>query len=516
MLDFANCLGSWRPDFLVEDGEEGDEIFRITEINARFSFNGFIHEAYGQEVINRSVNAVGSDWVGATDHKTILNGLFGLFDPSRPLYLLKGTEPGIDIHMFADAVRSRYGIGPRIIRPEDLRMLATDDSKTGRRLYCDAKELIPDVQAPRIKAENGEVWEEIRQVGLELHQKELASLDPEMLHQVALRCFNDMRTILLVHDKRMLGIIREEVPRLMERRVLTPEQGAVLNKGIVETIIPGSQAMHDLIGDSATAPHLRHGYILKPIRSGKGDGIVFGDDIENDEWISRLRDLASPRLVAGVSCVVQRRIVPREYDLLLKASVGAVKYPLVGTYHVTNGILLGLGTDKTASHVELPRLNPNMKFNQVIAALATTAVAIDWLPTVPLHARQITSGAKYECHEDCGYAILGADQDGYCTNSTWTDLFDGCLECANEFNIWQYYGDGVTEAAEPCDLDATPAAANSTTNATASTGASATDTTASPTSSGTAEASDEASGAGLNKPTTLVLGAAMLAAVQFL
>ncbi|TDZ28489.1 hypothetical protein C8035_v007565 [Colletotrichum spinosum] len=347
MLDFANCLGSWRPDFLVEDGEEADEIFRITEINARFSFNGFVHEAYGQEVINRSVNAVGSDWVGATDHKTILNGLFGLFDPSRPLYLLKGTEPGIDIHMFADALWSRYGIGPRIIRPEDLRMLATDDSKIGRRLYCDAKELIPDVQAPRIKAENGEVWEEIRQVGLELHQKELASLDPEMLHQVALRCFNDMRTILLVHDKRMLGIIREEVPRLMERRVLTPKQGAVLNKGIVETIIPGSQAMHDLIRDSATAPHLRHGYILKPIRSGKGDGIVFGDDIGNEEWVSRLRDLASPRLVAGVSCVVQRRIVPREYDLLLKASVGAVKYPLVGTYHVTDGKLLGLGMDNS-------------------------------------------------------------------------------------------------------------------------------------------------------------------------
>ena len=49
---YTACRGSWRPDFLVEEvkGEDGGMIenFRITEINARFSFNGFMHAAYGQ------------------------------------------------------------------------------------------------------------------------------------------------------------------------------------------------------------------------------------------------------------------------------------------------------------------------------------------------------------------------------------------------------------------------------------------------------------------------------------
>lgn len=65
----------------------------------------------------------------------------------------------------------------------------------------------------------------------------------------------------------------------------------------------------------------------------------------------------------------------------------------------------------------------------------------------------------------------------FCDNSTWVDLFEGCLECANEFDIWQYYGDSVTKAADTCELDATPAGANSSSDATA-TGTTATGTTA--------------------------------------
>lgn len=51
---YRKCRGSWRPDFLVEDSVDENgmiyENYRITEINARFSFNAFIlgtlaHEA---------------------------------------------------------------------------------------------------------------------------------------------------------------------------------------------------------------------------------------------------------------------------------------------------------------------------------------------------------------------------------------------------------------------------------------------------------------------------------------
>lgn len=52
---FQSLQGSWRPDFLVEEVEASDgsitENFRLSEINARFCFNGFMHCAYGTQAL---------------------------------------------------------------------------------------------------------------------------------------------------------------------------------------------------------------------------------------------------------------------------------------------------------------------------------------------------------------------------------------------------------------------------------------------------------------------------------
>lgn len=67
---FSECRGSWRPDFLIQDNSvassdegsldrEASEVFCISEINARFSFNGLLFEAYGQEAL---------DEMGLKDH----------------------------------------------------------------------------------------------------------------------------------------------------------------------------------------------------------------------------------------------------------------------------------------------------------------------------------------------------------------------------------------------------------------------------------------------------------------
>lgn len=276
----------------------------------------------------------------------MLDGLFDLFRPEQPLHLLKGVEHGIDIHMFRHAVWRRYGTKPRLITPADLRLLPDAQSQGGYRLCCLAKsqnraDYMDNL--PALVTQDGEIWEEIYQVGLELHQRELIALQPEMLRQISLRCFNDMRTILLVHDKRMLGIVRQEIPKMVSRRVLSLDQADALERGIVDTILPGSTRMSDLVAASKKSPQVKDRYLLKPIRSGKGDGIVFGDEMTPDQWVAVLASLGSPQVVAGVTCVVQKLIVPRTYDMVLKASEGMVQYALVGTYHVTNGRLLGLG-----------------------------------------------------------------------------------------------------------------------------------------------------------------------------
>ncbi|KAI1264609.1 hypothetical protein F5Y18DRAFT_436520 [Xylariaceae sp. FL1019] len=340
---FPECMGSWRPDFLVEEhqcagGTIIEENFCITEINARFSFNGFMVVSYGQKALEQELKESNSDLMGAVDPETMMSGLLDIFDPKLPLHLLKGVENGIDIHMFVHELERRCGVSPRMATPSELRLIPDPGSKTGYRLCCPIQSDVGNDTCQR------ETLEDIYQIGLEVHQHELAAMDPELLRQLSLRCFNDMRTILLVHDKRMLGIVKEELPDLVSRHVISPEQAQILDRGIVDTILPGSHEMAKLLKTSMDSPELKNGYILKPIRSGKGEGIMFGEDFTPNDWLASLRRQTSGEIIPGVSCVVQRRIIPRKYDLVLDQHTVTRPYNLVGTFHLVNGLYRGLGT----------------------------------------------------------------------------------------------------------------------------------------------------------------------------
>ncbi|KAJ9492464.1 hypothetical protein VN97_g763 [Penicillium thymicola] len=206
--------GSWRPDFLVEIDESGMEVFRICEINARFCWNGFMHGGFGQDSLS-AFHLKSRGLTHATDAEEIFGGLLELFDKKLPLHLVKGEEHGIDIFMFIEFARMRLGIKPRLITPEALRIIPDPSEVTGFKLYCLAQAGATNTTM----TESGEVVEEIYQIGLELHQRELNALEPEMRRQISVRCFNDMRTILLAHDKRMLGLIREELESLAQWRL---------------------------------------------------------------------------------------------------------------------------------------------------------------------------------------------------------------------------------------------------------------------------------------------------------
>ncbi|KAH8126000.1 hypothetical protein FP744_10006197 [Trichoderma asperellum] len=347
---YTERKGSWRPDFLVEDIQCADgtvyENFRITEINARFPFNAFMHAVFGHTALeDKGMARYGL--VPATTPMKVVDGLFTLFRRDRPLHLLKGEEPGVDFYMFVEAVRCRTGSAPRVIGPSDLRLVMNEKRKTGYMLCALFKgptcNVAPPVDSSVFLTDDGELVEEIFQVGLELHQRELVGLSLDMLRELCKLCFNDLRTIFLVHDKRMLGIIKQELQNQVMRGVLNQQQAAILDRGIADTYLPGSLEMRELIYHSEKHPDVRQNFLLKATRGGKGDGIVFGDEMTHEEWIAAMQRQVAPELGLDKACVVQRRIIPRRYDMVLKASGGKVQYPLIGTYLTVNGAYLGLG-----------------------------------------------------------------------------------------------------------------------------------------------------------------------------
>lgn len=250
----------------------------------------------------------------------------------------------MDIHMIADYTTKHLGFTPRFITPADLRLFPSKRSNGMPVLHSVASGA--EGSASNAINENGEPLEEIHQVALELHQRELLVLSPEMLRQLSTRCFNDLRTVLLVHDKRMLGIIKQELKRLVQRNILTRSQADILDKGIIETILPSSPELKQLINRCKVRPDLGREYITKPVRSGKGKGILFGEDLTQAEWVSRLvsLDYTHPSAIPISNlAVIQRRIRPILYDIMLGESGPLSRCPLIGTYHAVGGKYLALG-----------------------------------------------------------------------------------------------------------------------------------------------------------------------------
>lgn len=75
-----------------------------------------------------------------------------------------------------------------------------------------------------------------------------------------------------------------------------------------------------------------------------------------------------------------------------------------------------------------------------------------------------------------GGIITEARSDGYCDKSDFKTKLSDCLDCALEFDIWKYYGNSVSSAAEECGLDATPVESSSSSSSSAAASETATET----------------------------------------
>ena len=263
-----------------------------------------------------------------------------LFDPSLPLHLLKGEEPGLDIHLFISYVHSVTGRKPILIKPSDLRLASCPLSPTGYTLECVAG----------LDPNGNQILERVHQVGLELHQHELRSLSTLLLREICLRCFNDFRTIFLVHDKRMLGIVLQELENLVDvQKIISPTQAETLRRGITLTINPGSRELAILVKLTKICPRIKDDFILKPIRGGKGAGIIFGSDLSPLTWSSHLELLRKSELVPGLlTYVIQRKIEQPRVDVVLHKAGSLQRNFLVGTYMSIHGHYVGIGLWRTS------------------------------------------------------------------------------------------------------------------------------------------------------------------------
>ncbi|KAI5296713.1 hypothetical protein KEM55_005721 [Ascosphaera atra] len=88
---------------------------------------------------------------------------------------------------------------------------------------------------------------------------------------------------------------------------------------------------------------------------------------------------------------------------------------------------------------------------------AASAAAAPAATTTSAEASDLSPGSpRYNCHADCGNVLLLSSEEEFCSRDDFKKDLKSCLNCANKFDIWQYYGTKVKKAADACDMDDKP------------------------------------------------------------
>ncbi|ERT00458.1 uncharacterized protein SPSK_09679 [Sporothrix schenckii 1099-18] len=104
---------------------------------------------------------------------------------------------------------------------------------------------------------------------------------------------------------------------------------------------------------------------------------------------------------------------------------------------------------------------PKVVVGSVLAAGASASGVSPLMAGIRARADLSPGSPLYNCHDNCGQAILEAQTvSSICNDNVFLTDYDNCLQCAGPDNgdIWKYYSDALTSAAAVCGLATTPAA----------------------------------------------------------
>jgi hypothetical protein len=203
--------------------------------------------------------------------------------------------------------------GARFVFPSNLRITSTDESLD---ICQKPTTVLSDNIGP------------LEQFVFECSANELLEMDQNLLARIVeFPHFNDLRTIFLAHDKRMLSVL--SLPDILCDYAST-EDANVLKDHIIPTFVVG---VHSVVVKEAKEQQTN--WILKPNAGGKGVGIVFGRDcVSATEWAALLDDPAHQ------TYVLQRVVEQQQVDIT--TATGSSKMLVVGLLHCFNNHFLGM------------------------------------------------------------------------------------------------------------------------------------------------------------------------------
>ncbi|OXB07495.1 hypothetical protein [Flavobacterium pectinovorum] len=240
--------GFYRPDFLYDKNDQP----KICEIGARYPLNGWMISYYLQLIKN---STTANKDKTENNLENLIDDLYNQFVPHQKIALLHDDEKGTEI-FYLQKELAKLKIELISAKPQDL-ILSND------LIYV-----------------NGEP---VSQFILEMDREELKKIKPEVLDKLisGKSYFNDIRTLILIHDKRVLAVMYDA--QIMND-YLSKEDYDFLQKYLIPSFVITEPFGCDIFING------EENLILKLNSSGRGIGAYVKKDCTTQEWEKIIRE----------------------------------------------------------------------------------------------------------------------------------------------------------------------------------------------------------------------------------
>ena len=231
--------GTWRPDYLI--GTDG--ALRICEITSRFFAHGIFMSWFGDRLARTFLE---THFPGLPFHSRfaeMMEYMLGLVGDRKRIFVFKSADKTSEIRLY-------------------------------KRFYEAHGKEVHVLEVPEIETRMAE-WSDGACLFSALNQRDILSLPDKVLQQMIEKgMISDFRNIFLIHDKRFMTLWFQD-------EFFSGEEAAFLRSHAIETWDTADPAAAEHIAD---AVRNKDGYIFKPARLGKSEGIVPGPLTTPEAW----------------------------------------------------------------------------------------------------------------------------------------------------------------------------------------------------------------------------------------
>lgn len=293
-------VGMYRPDIIFDSSGQA----KICEIGCRYPINGWMLSYYLSKIL-KELSQANSDWKPIDKQLDFISEIFGDFNKNEKLFYVHNKEKGTEAFLLFEELEKR-GFFIEDIVPSQF-VLHKD------RLYVNEDKAVQFI--------------------LELDREELKEIDANVLKALVKseKCINDLRTIILVHDKRVLSVLYNEEIML---DYITISEYNFLKQFLIPSFILDIPSKREKFSDS------NQNWVLKRSSGGRGVDMYVKDECTTKVWQQVIRDEWKEYMIQEF--VEQQKVAVRHKELLQKLNI-------VGMLLSYNEISFGTGLYRGAT-----------------------------------------------------------------------------------------------------------------------------------------------------------------------